>query len=308
MFMGFRKIDTDHWEFANDGFIRGQKHLLKNISRRKNSQGTDNRKSVQQQDNSIEHHETFENVGIWKEVESLKTGKIALAQELVKLRQHQETADNKLLLLRDQLQGMEKNQQQMLSFLEALWNRLQMMLKPLASEGMIVRYQPPVDETFEPIHAPPIGPENPRESKLSSDGVKDFFFSPDFMELLMDENLGFDNHAPFVLPELADDGAWEQLLLSNPFVANIKDSKTDYEEPTDAETDTETAVPETQLDRSQDFENLIEQMEKSYNLENQATGEGPHFEKPRNLEILTKQMGLLASETNHKHTVQWKTT
>ncbi|KAJ6429942.1 hypothetical protein OIU84_021367 [Salix udensis] len=290
---------------------------------------------LQQQDNSIEHHETFENVGIWKEVESLKTGKIALAQELVKLRQHQETADNKLLLLRDQLQGMEKNQQQMLSFLVMAMQKspgflAQLLHKkennwrmaepgsiveqvaddaePLASEGMIVRYQPPVDETFEPIHAPPIGPENPRESNPSSDGVKDYFFSPDFMELLMDENLGFDNHAPFVLPELADDGAWEQLLLANPFVANIKDSKTDYEEPTDAETDTETAVPGTQLNRSQDFENLIEQMEKPYNLENQATGEGPHFEKPRNLEILTKQMGLLASETNHKHTVQWKTT
>ncbi|KAF9677476.1 hypothetical protein SADUNF_Sadunf08G0111700 [Salix dunnii] len=332
---GFRKIDTDHWEFANDGFIRGQKHLLKNISRRKNSQGTDNRKSVQQQDNSIEHHENFENVGIWKEVESLKTGKIALAQELVKLRQHQETADNKLLLLRDRLQGMEKNQQQMLSFLVMAMQKspgflAQLLHKkennwrmaepgsiveqvaddaePLASEGMIVRYQPPADETFEPTHAPPIDTENPRESNPSSDGVKDFFFSPDFMELLMDENLGFDNHAPFALPELADDGAWEQLLLANPFVANIKDSKTDYEEPTDAETDTETAVPGTQLNRSQDFENLIEQMEKSYNLENQATGEGPHFEKPRNLEILTKQMGLLASETSHKHTVQWKTT
>lgn len=114
---GFRKIDTDHWEFANDGFIRGQKHLLKNISRRKNSQGTDNRKLVQQQDNSVEHHESVENAGLWKEVENLKTGKIALTQELVKLSQHQETADNKLLLLRDRLQGMEKNQQQMLSFL-----------------------------------------------------------------------------------------------------------------------------------------------------------------------------------------------
>ncbi|KAI5579967.1 hypothetical protein POPTR_008G136800v4 [Populus trichocarpa] len=323
---GFRKIDTDHWEFANDGFIRGQKHLLKNISRRKNSQGTDNRKLVQQQDNSVEHHESVENAGLWKEVENLKTGKIALTQELVKLSQHQETADNKLLLLRDRLQGMEKNQQQMLSFLVMAMQKspgflAQLLHKkennwrmaepgsiveqvaddadPLASEGMIVKYQPPVDETFEPMHAPPIGPENPRESNPSSDGMKDFFFSSEFTELLMDENLGFENHAPFVLPELADDGAWEQLLLANPFVANIKDSETDYEEPTDAETDTGTAVPGTQLDRSQDFENLIEQMEKYHNLENQATDEGPHFEKPRNLEILTKQMGLLASETNH---------
>ncbi|XP_015901407.2 heat stress transcription factor A-8 [Ziziphus jujuba] len=290
---GFRKVDTDRWVFANDGFIRGKKYLLKNIVRRKHPQSLDQRKTSQPKETPDEQCEKIED-GLWKEVENLKIDKNALMQELVKLRQHQETADNKLLLLRDRIQGMEKNQQQLLSFLvmamqspgflvqllhpkENNWrlaeadNMLEQDDKSVSSDAMIVRYQPPVDETSQPVCTPTSGADTTPESDPFPDGIQDFFMNSDFMKILMDEKLcSLESHAPFILPDLSDDCSWEQLLLASPSLENSEFTKHEGKEHVDSEMEVELTGPGIALENFQSFDSLIKEMEKSQNLELQT--------------------------------------
>lgn len=100
---GFRKIDPDLWEFANEAFIRGQKHLLRNIKRQK----------APSQPPCVE----VSQFGIDGEVEGLKRDKQVLLMELAKLGQQQLNTRAYLLSMEQRLQGTEKKQQHMMSFL-----------------------------------------------------------------------------------------------------------------------------------------------------------------------------------------------
>ncbi|KAK8657976.1 hypothetical protein V6N13_036192 [Hibiscus sabdariffa] len=116
---GFRKVDPDRWEFANEGFLRGQKHLLRNISRRKPAHGHGHQQTQQSQGQSSSVSACVEvgKFGLEEEVERLKRDKNVLMQELVRLRQQQQTTDNQMQNMVQRLQGMEQRQQQMMSFL-----------------------------------------------------------------------------------------------------------------------------------------------------------------------------------------------
>uniref|UniRef100_A0A5B7A789 Heat stress transcription factor n=1 Tax=Davidia involucrata TaxID=16924 RepID=A0A5B7A789_DAVIN len=309
---GFRKVDTDRWVFSNDGFIKGQKHLLKNISRRKQTQGLVQRKSSQQKEKDVGACEENKNIGLWKEVESLKTDKNVLMQELIKLRQHQQTSQSKLLLLREQLQGMEKNQQQMLSFIvmamqnpgflvqllqpkennwrmaEAGKNSLKRVTddsEPIPSEGMIVRYQAPMDKSPEPLCTPTANSEKSLEFDLSSDEMKDLFMNIDFMSVPLDEKFLYpENHSPIILPDLPDDdGMLELLLLSGPFLENNEDSELDTGAHTNSGMEVETTLTETQPKESDKFEILTEGFGETSMFKTQV-------DNSQNMEILTEQI------------------
>ncbi|KAK6947395.1 Heat shock factor (HSF)-type, DNA-binding [Dillenia turbinata] len=178
---GFRKVDPDRWEFANEGFLRGQKHLLKTISRRKPAHGHSHQQPPQPHGQRSSGTACIEvgKFGLEEEVEMLKRDKNVLMQELVRLRQQQMATDNQLKTMVQRLQGMEQRQSQMISFLAKavhspgfLAQLVQQQnesknsrniteankkkrLKPdgvaegelsTAPEGQIVKYQPPMNE------------------------------------------------------------------------------------------------------------------------------------------------------------------
>eukprot|EP00250_Pteridium_aquilinum_P010648 c19537_g1_i2 orf=621-2054(+) len=113
---GFRKVDPDRWEFANEGFLRGQRHLLKTIHRRK-SVGHNQPQPPPAKTPPASHCVEVGKFGLEGEIEQLKRDKNVLMLELVKLRQQQQSTERDLRTMGQRLQTTEQRQQQMMAFL-----------------------------------------------------------------------------------------------------------------------------------------------------------------------------------------------
>ncbi|KAL3377037.1 hypothetical protein AABB24_003448 [Solanum stoloniferum] len=111
---GFRKIDPEKWEFANEGnFIRGQPHLLKNIHRRKpvHSHSAQNLHGLSSPLTESERH------GYKEDIQKLMHENGSLHLNLQRHKQDHQGLELQMQVLTERVQHAEHRQKTMLSAL-----------------------------------------------------------------------------------------------------------------------------------------------------------------------------------------------
>ncbi|KAM0933556.1 putative transcription factor HSF-type-DNA-binding family [Dioscorea sansibarensis] len=240
---GFRKVDPDRWEFANEEFLGGQKHLLKNIKRRRNIS-----QNSQQQQGSGPCVEVGQ-FGLETEVDRLRRDRNVLMLEVLKLRQQQNNSRTQLMVMEERLQGTERKQQQTMTFLaRALKNPMfiqQLVIRSeqrrqLASPGKKRRLPAGemVAETETEIETLLSTMDHPVSSSSSSDLKNNIGVE------YGDQNLG-----------LVSDAIWEE-LLNDGMLMGDEEGQGDHSE-IEVEVEELSAKPS---DWGEDVQDLVEQM------------------------------------------------
>ncbi|CAN6483775.1 unnamed protein product [Victoria cruziana] len=122
---GFRKIDPDQWEFANEEFRKGQRHLLKNIHRRKPTYS--HSLPPNQRQGHLGTLSESEKQELEEEIGTLKREKNVLMMELHRHMQQQNKLDLLSQSLVEKLHLAEQRQQQILAVVGQTVNKPEIM-------------------------------------------------------------------------------------------------------------------------------------------------------------------------------------
>lgn len=115
---GFKRLDLDSWEFENEGFVRGKRHLLSTIVHREAAHGQNQQpQQTHGQSSRVDLYAEFDEFVLEKEIQGIKRDNNMLKQEIVKSRKQQQTTDTQLEAIVQRLDGMEQKQQEMMSIL-----------------------------------------------------------------------------------------------------------------------------------------------------------------------------------------------
>ncbi|XP_051129547.1 heat shock factor protein HSF30-like [Andrographis paniculata] len=110
---GFRKVDPDRWEFANEGFLRGHKYLLTTIRRRTNANANAARAGC-----CVDQGCSYlAGAGTEQELARLKRDRSLLTAEILKLKHQQHKSMQRIMAMEERIDSTAKKQQQMMSFL-----------------------------------------------------------------------------------------------------------------------------------------------------------------------------------------------
>ncbi|KAL1197885.1 Heat stress transcription factor A-3 [Cardamine amara subsp. amara] len=248
---GFRKIDTDKWEFANEAFLRGKKHLLKTIHRRRSPQSNHTCSSSSQSPGSP--------TVVGGEIEKLRKERHALMEEMVELQQQQRGTARHVDTVNQRLKAAEQRQKQMLSFLAKLFQnpgflerlknlkggerggalglekvrkkfiKHQQQPQDSPTGGEIVKYEAEdwerllmTDEEIENIPLSNIGGTDPKGKNLMNTSEEEMMNHPDYLmsfpspeDLIKQEettwSMGFDT----TIPSFSNNDVWGNTMDYN---------------------------------------------------------------------------------------------
>ncbi|CAL5398608.1 unnamed protein product [Camellia sinensis] len=204
-----RQLYTYVWEFANEVFQGGKKHLFKNIKRRKH-----NHQNVQQQ-GVMRPCLNSANFGIETELEKLRNDRMKMKMEIMKLKQQQENTESYLAAVKERIGYTECKQQDILIFMAkafsnpAFFHQFIHLMGPKKHSEVERLFSASLDEKSSPsqdqkINAAP-GPMSP---DLSSDNYI-------LWEKLLEDGLICENGSAQVEAELVQHQSKIVLQLEN---------------------------------------------------------------------------------------------